>query len=198
MNRLFLLGLGLLGLFGTTMLQAQAHSTQPNNLFPKVALHTSHGTLVVELDRSRAPLSVDNFLHYAVAGKYDNTLFHRVIPNFVVQGGGYAADYKAVVEDAPVANEAGNGLLNTRGTLAMARTNDPHSATNQFFFNLQDNPNLDPLPQRWGYAVFGEIIEGLEVLNALGSVNTSFSRKLGAPDVPEHPLILEKVTLLPQ
>ncbi|MFI3247069.1 MAG: peptidylprolyl isomerase [Ferrimonas sp.] len=196
MSRLLLLGLGLLGLLGTTMLQA--HSTQPNNLFPRVALHTSHGTILVELDRSRAPLSVDNFLHYAVTGQYDNTLFHRIIPNFVVQGGGYTADYKPVLEGAPVANEAGNGLLNTRGTLAMARTNAPHSATNQFFFNLQDNPNLDPLPQRWGYAVFGEIIEGLEVLNALGSVNTSFSRKLGAPDVPEQPLLLEKVVLLPQ
>ncbi len=171
---------------------------QPGNLFPKVQLETSLGNLVVELDRSRAERTVDNFLLYVVNGAYDNSIFHRVIGDFVVQGGGYTKDYQPIPEREPVINESGNGLSNAYGTIAMARTDDPHSATNQFYFNVADNDRLDPSSRRWGYAVFGEVVEGSEVLDAMAAVETGPNDVVPGGTVPVTPLMLIKATLLPE
>ena len=170
---------------------------QPNNLYPKVKLMTSHGDIIVELDRSRAPISVNNFLSYVKNKRYDNTLFHRLEPEFVLQGGGYDANYKAVEELKPIFNESGNGLKNQLYTIAMARLTDPHSATSQFYFNLQDNPHLDP-GRTWGYAVFGYISEGTEVLEKIRAVQTDTSAELGWPNVPVEKVLLKTAIILPE
>jgi peptidyl-prolyl cis-trans isomerase A (cyclophilin A) len=170
---------------------------QPDNLFPKVKFITSHGEIIVELDRSRAPLTVNNFLSYVKKNAYNNTVFHRLIPEFVLQGGGYTPDFKAIETLKPVFNESGNGLKNQLGTIAMARLTDPHSADSQFYFNLNDNVSLDP-GSRWGYAVFGQVVSGMEVLEQIQQVETEVSEKLGWPDVPKEPIILKMVILLPQ
>ncbi|NKF49614.1 peptidyl-prolyl cis-trans isomerase [Shewanella sp. WXL01] len=172
---------------------------QPDTLFPKVKLETTMGTIVVELDRQRAPITVDNFLTYVVKGEYDNTIFHRIIADFVVQGGGLDGNFEEAEPSMPaIVNEAGNGLSNGLGTIAMARENEPHSATKQFYFNVADNKRLDPSKRRWGYAVFGEVIEGLEVLEAMAVVETGQNAKLGWPDVPVKNITLTKATLLPR
>lgn len=168
----------------------------PDNLYPQVKLETSMGIIVVELDRVKAPITVDNFLRYVVAGEYDNTIFHRVIDNFVVQGGGYSADNVAKKVYQDIVNESGNGLKNEAGTIAMAKETKPHSANRQFFFNVIDNTNLDP-GRRWGYAVFGAITEGEEIIEAMAKVKTDYSDALGWEDVPVKPIILLKATLLP-
>ena len=170
---------------------------QPNNLYPKVKLMTSHGDIIVELDRSRAPLSVNNFLSYVKKKSYDNTLFHRLEPEFVLQGGGYDANYKPVEEQKPVFNESGNGMKNQLGTIAMARLNDPHSATSQFFFNLNDNPSLDP-GKNWGYTVFGQIQDGFEVLDKMKLLETHTDEQTGWQNVPKQPIILKQVILQPE
>lgn len=162
----------------------------PDNPFPAVELTTSMGTIVVELNRNRAPATVNNFLRYVLDGRYDNTIFHRVIADFVVQGGGYTPDIEEREVNAPVLNESGNGLLNNAGTIAMARYSDPHSATSQFFFNLKNNDNLNPNARSWGYTVFGDVISGQDVLQAIGAVETRFSDALGAQDVPVSPVVL--------
>ena len=177
---------------------AFAIDIQPNTLYPKVQLDTNMGKIVVELDRTRAPLTVDNFLTYVVNGHYDNTLFHRVIAEFVVQGGGLDLKQEERPVAAPIVNESGNGLSNTFGTIAMARDQTPHSATSQFYFNVGENVRLDPSSRRWGYAVFGEIIEGAEVIQAMSNVATEQNLKLQWPDFPIKEIILEKATLLPR
>ncbi|GAB57302.1 peptidylprolyl isomerase [Rheinheimera nanhaiensis] len=170
---------------------------QPNNLFPKVKLMTSQGDIVIELDRSRAPISVNNFLSYVKQKRYDNTLFHRLEPEFVLQGGGYDANYKPIEELKPVFNESGNGLKNQLYTVAMARLNDPHSATSQFYFNLKDNPHLDP-GRTWGYAVFGYVTEGTEVLEKIRAIQTDTSAELGWPNVPVEKVLLKTAIVLPE
>ncbi len=177
---------------------AFAIDIQPNTLYPQVQLDTSMGKIVVELDRTRAPLTVDNFLTYVVKGHYDNTLFHRVIAEFVVQGGGLDLKQEERPVAAPIVNESGNGLSNTFGTIAMARDQNPHSATSQFYFNVGENVRLDPSSRRWGYAVFGEIIEGADVIQAMSNVATEQNLKLQWPDFPIKDIILEKATLLPR
>jgi len=169
---------------------------QPDTLYPKVALDTSMGKIVVELDRTRAPKTVDNFLTYVVKGEYNNTLFHRVIAEFVVQGGGLTPALEELPSSDAVVNESGNGLSNGIGTIAMARDNDPHSATRQFYFNVGDNKKLDPSKRRWGYAVFGEVVEGMDVLEAISLVPTEHNKTLNWPDVPVNQVILNKATLL--
>lgn len=150
------------------------------------------GNFVVALDAARAPLSVANFLEYVRAGHYDGTIFHRVVGNFVAQGGGY--DEKLVEKPTrpDVPNESGNGMSNRRGTIAMARTGQPHSANAQFYINLADNPTLDPQASRWGYAVFGQVVEGMDVVDAIGAVATgevgTFDR-----DAPLKPVVIQKV-----
>ncbi|MDP7593619.1 MAG: peptidylprolyl isomerase [Litorilituus sp.] len=168
----------------------------PTNIYPKVKLKTSMGTIVVELDRVKSPITVDNFLMYVVTGEYDNTIFHRIVSDFVVQGGGYDIDYTAKKLNEDIVNESGNGLKNEIGTIAMAKESRPHTANRQFFFNINDNTNLDP-GRRWGYAVFGAIVEGEEVLEAMAQVKTDYDEALGWEDVPLEPVILEKATLLP-
>ncbi|QIR13729.1 peptidylprolyl isomerase [Shewanella aestuarii] len=169
---------------------------QKETLYPKVEFDTSMGKIVVELDRTRAPRTVDNFLTYVVKGDYDNTLFHRVIEEFVVQGGGLTPKLEELPSMNPVVNESGNGLSNGLGTIAMARDNDPHSATRQFYFNVADNKKLDPSKRRWGYAVFGEVVEGMQVLEAMSLVATENNATLNWPDFPVEPILLKKATLL--
>jgi peptidyl-prolyl cis-trans isomerase A (cyclophilin A) len=160
-----------------------------------VELETSRGTVVVELNRNRAPATVNNFLRYVLDGHYDNTLFHRVIADFVVQGGGYTSEFEERPVRDPVLNESGNGLKNNSGTIAMARYNDPHSATSQFFFNLKNNDSLNPSARSWGYTVFGDVIEGFDVLESIVAVETGYSDGLGAPDVPLEPVLLIRATV---
>lgn len=164
-----------------------------DNYFPALEFVTSKGTIVVELDRNRAPATVNNFLRYVQEGHYDNTIFHRVMPDFVVQGGGYTPAFEERPLHEPVINESGNGLTNRTGSIAMARFDDPHSATSQFYFNLKDNDSLDPNPRAWGYTVFGDIISGFEVVQAIAAVETGYSEDLGAADVPVEPVLLIEV-----
>jgi peptidyl-prolyl cis-trans isomerase A (cyclophilin A) len=180
----------------TSSLSAQNIAIDPNNLFPQVKLETSKGTIIVELDRVKAPLTVDNFLTYVVMGEYSNTIFHRVVSDFIVQGGGYDEDFtpKKLLKD--IANESGNGLKNEIGTIAMAKENRPHTANRQFFFNMAENKSLDP-GRRWGYTVFGTIVEGQEVVDAMNLVKTEYNDAIGWDDVPIEAIILIKATLLP-
>ena len=171
---------------------------QKDTLYPQVELDTSMGKIVVELDRTRAPLTVDNFLTYVVKGEYDNTIFHRVIAEFVVQGGGLTPKLEERPSLKPVVNESGNGLSNALGTIAMARDNDPHSATRQFYFNMGDNKKLDPSKRRWGYTVFGEFTKGMDVLEAISLMPTEHNSTLNWPDFPVKTVILKKATLLPR
>jgi peptidyl-prolyl cis-trans isomerase A (cyclophilin A) len=168
----------------------------PDNAFPSVKLETSMGDIVVELNRRRAPVTANNFLRYVLAGAYDNTIFHRVMPGFVVQGGGYTETIEERELFPPIINESGNGLKNQMMTVSMARFDDPHSATNQFFFNLADNESLNPGRRNWGYAVFGEVIEGWDVVMAISGVDTGYSELLDAEDVPLSPVKLLNATVL--
>ena len=168
----------------------------PDNMFPNVRLETSMGDIIVELDRLRAPVSSNNFLRYVLDKKYDNTIFHRVMPGFVVQGGGYTETLEERELYPPIINESGNGLKNMSMTIAMARFDDPHSATNQFYFNVAANSSLDPNPKSWGYAVFGQVISGQEVVEAISNVDTGYSEGLDASDVPLAPVRLLSATVL--
>jgi len=150
---------------------------------------------VIELDPDKAPRSVANFLRYVDAGHYDGTIFHRVIPTFMVQGGGYDAKIEKRPVNTPVQNEADNGLKNLRGTVAMARTGDPHSATSQFYINLVDNAKLDPNEQRWGYCVFGTVVSGMEVVDAIAKLPTG-SRGDIPSDVPKTDVVVQKMEIV--
>ncbi len=163
---------------------------------PRVALETSKGRIVVELDAARAPKTVENFLAYVESGFFDGTIFHRVIPGFMIQGGGFTAGMDRKDTRAPIENEAASSdLSNARGTIAMARTSDPNSATAQFFINLVDNArNLDPAPGNAGYAVFGKVVEGMDVVDSIASVETT--RKSMMADVPVEPVVIEKATVV--
>ena len=166
-----------------------------DNMFPIILFETSMGNIEVELNRLRAPATSNNFLTYALEGAYDNTIFHRVMPDFVVQGGGYTPDFDEPEMHKPIINESGNGLMNNIGTIAMARFSDPHSATNQFYFNMDNNDSLNPGSSNWGYTVFGDVLEGLDVLQAISAVETDYSEDLDAQDVPVKPVILISVTV---
>lgn len=168
----------------------------PDNLFPNIKLETSMGEIVVELNRMRAPANANNFLRYVLEGEYDGTIFHRVMPGFVVQGGGYTRDIEEKTLHASVCNESGNGLKNVTGSIAMARFSDPHSATRQFYFNMNNNTSLDPNSRSWGYTVFGEVISGMEVLEAIAAVKTGYFEGLDAEDVPVEPILLIHATVV--
>ncbi|WDD98145.1 peptidylprolyl isomerase [Thalassomonas actiniarum] len=176
--------------------QAKNAAIDPNNIYPRVKLETSMGVIIVELDRVKAPLTVDNFLTYVVTGEYNNTIFHRIMADFIVQGGGYDPLFIEKKVNESIVNESGNGLKNEAGTIAMAKENRPHTANRQFFFNVADNKSLDP-GKRWGYAVFGAIVEGEEVLEAMAQVETDYNSEMAWSDVPVKPVILKKATLLP-
>jgi peptidyl-prolyl cis-trans isomerase B (cyclophilin B) len=177
-------------LAGLCVLPAQAASTPATKGKMKmVKLHTNKGTITLQLDAEKAPITVQNFLDYVNSGFYSNTIFHRVIPNFMIQGGGFEPGMKQKPTKAPIKNEAANGLKNEIYTIAMARTGDPHSATAQFFINTQNNSFLDyPGQDGWGYCVFGKVVEGKEVVDAIGKVKTgtvSFYQ-----DVPKEDVII--------
>jgi peptidyl-prolyl cis-trans isomerase B (cyclophilin B) len=162
-----------------------------------VELHTNHGVIKLELDADKAPKSVENFLNYVKAGHYDNTVFHRVIDGFMIQGGGFEPGMKQKTTQAPIDNEANNGLKNVKGSVAMARTNDPHSATAQFFINVNDNDFLNhssPTPQGWGYAVFGKVVDGLDVVDNIRKVKTG--SKGFHQDVPVDDVVIEKAIVV--
>ena len=179
--------IGVLGL----MLSLVAQAAGPE----RVRVQTSLGSFVIELQRDRAPLTVENFLGYVKAGHYTNTLIHRTIANFVIQGGGVGLDYKAVPTLKPIPNEAGNGLKNLRGTVGLARASGPHSGDAQFYVNVADNGDLDPLPTRWGYAVFGRVVEGMEVVDRI-SVSPTGSAGPFKADAPLQQVVIQKIELL--
>jgi peptidyl-prolyl cis-trans isomerase A (cyclophilin A) len=177
--------------FVAMLVAAAALSASGAALAQKVRFATTAGDIVVELDAAKAPKSVANFLEYVKAGHYDGTIFHRVIPNFMIQGGGMTADMKEKNTRPPIPLESRNGLMNQRGTIAMARTSDPNSATAQFFINVKDNDFLNQ-PQSKdgnGYAVFGKVIEGMDVVDKIRVVPT------GPGDVPTQPIVIKKATL---
>ena len=149
---------------------------------PRVALETSHGTIVLELNPEKAPITVENFLDYVDRGWYDGTIFHRVIEDFMIQGGGFTSDLQRKITRPEIENESKNGLSNERGTISMARTGDPHSATAQFFINHVDNDGLDGAANSWGYAVFGKVVEGIDVVDSIAKVETAVKNGMG--DVP--------------
>ncbi|MBK8183809.1 MAG: peptidyl-prolyl cis-trans isomerase [Candidatus Competibacteraceae bacterium] len=162
-----------------------------------VKLHTSLGIISIELDADKAPITTANFLQYARDGFYDGTVFHRVIPNFMIQGGGFESGMAQKATRAPIRNEADNGLKNTVGAIAMARTPDPHSASAQFFINVKDNDFLDhrgQTSQGWGYCVFGKVTAGMEVVNAIAKAPTT--SKHGHQDVPVEDVIINKVEIV--
>lgn len=164
----------------------------------RVKLETSEGNIVLELDITRAPLSVLNFMKYVQSGFYDGTIFHRVIKNFMIQGGGFTPEMDRKQPNAPILNEADNGLKNVRGTIAMARTNDPHSATAQFFINVTDNTFLNhtaKTPRGWGYAVFGRVIKGLNVVDKIRNQRTGPNGPFPS-DVPLKMILIHKATVI--
>jgi len=161
-----------------------------------VEMVTSKGVIQLELDAEKAPITVANFIEYVKSGHFEGTIFHRVIPGFVIQGGGMQSGMREKPTNAPIQNEADNGLKNLTGTICMARTNDPHSATSQFFINLKDNSFLDHTakdPQGWGYAVFGKVTEGMDVVEAIAAVRTGNAGY--HQDVPVDDIVIEKVSL---
>ena len=164
---------------------------------PRVDLHTNMGDIVIELYPQKAPKTVENFLAYVKEGFYDGTIFHRVINNFMIQGGGFEEDMKQKQTHAPIENEADNGLKNDKYTVAMARTSDPHSATAQFFINVADNEFLNftsPTPNGWGYAVFGKVVEGTDVVDKMKMVKTH--NKGFHQDVPVEDIVIEKASVV--
>ena len=187
MRRFLLAGLALL----TLTLAGAALAANP-----QVNLQTNKGLIVIELYPDQAPQSVANFLAYVDAGFYDGTIFHRVIPDFMIQGGGFTADLEKKATRDPIPNEADNGLKNERGTLAMARTNDPNSATAQFFINHKDNAFLDHSgknPRGWGYAVFGRVTNGMSVVDAIATTPTG-AKGMFPKDVPTETIVIEKAS----
>jgi len=164
----------------------------------KALIHTSMGDIQLELFADKAPASVENFINYANSGFYDGTIFHRVISHFMIQGGGFTPEMEKKNTREPIVNEASNGLSNIRGTIAMARTPHPHSATAQFFINTQDNLNLDHVSEdssrNWGYAVFGRVTEGMDVVDEIRSVETGKAGSLS--DVPTTPVVIESVEII--
>lgn len=162
-----------------------------------IKLHTNHGVITLKLDTEKAPETTANFEKYVKDGHYNGTIFHRVINNFMIQGGGFEPGMSQKETNAPIKNEANNGLSNKRGTIAMARTMDPHSASAQFFINVKDNAFLDhtaPTAQGWGYAVFGEVVDGMDVVDKIRDVATT--SKAGHQDVPVEDVIIEKAEVV--
>lgn len=161
-----------------------------------VELQTNKGNIVITLDTEKAPLTTANFVEYVKAGHYNGTIFHRVIKNFMIQGGGFSAGMTYKQTNPPIKNEAQNGLKNLTGTIAMARTNDPHSASSQFFINVKDNGFLDyssPTTQGWGYAVFGKVTQGMDIVHAIENVATT--NKAGHGDVPVEDVVILQATV---
>jgi len=176
---------------------AMLGTTAMSDTQPKVQFETNKGTIVIELNQEKAPVTVENFLSYVKSGFYDGVIFHRVIPNFMIQGGGFTPDMQQKSTQENIENEANNGLKNTKGSIAMARTSAPHSASSQFFINVKDNSFLDftsETPQGWGYAVFGQVIDGIEVVETIENVTTGIVGPYS--DVPKEAVIIEKASVI--
>jgi peptidyl-prolyl cis-trans isomerase B (cyclophilin B) len=183
----------LLGLLLCGFATLSFSSTQGKH--PMIKLHTNHGIITLQLDAEKAPLSTKNFIDYVNSGFYDGTIFHRVMDNFMIQGGGFEPGMKQKATNAPVKNEAANGLKNVKYSIAMARTSDPHSATAQFFINVSDNDFLDyPGQDGWGYAVFGKVVEGAEVVDAIKKVKTGNSGF--HQNVPKEDVVITKAEVV--
>ncbi len=163
--------------------------------YPSVEIVTNLGRIVVQLDRPRAPLTVDNFIGYVRDGSYDGTIIHRVVPDFVIQGGSHDTAYEERPERDPIPNESGNGLSNQPGTIAMARYDDPHTATRGWYINVADNERLDPSSRRWGYAVFGRVSEGMDVVERIAAVETGPGGPFDA-EVPQEQVVIERMRVL--
>ena len=190
-----LLAIGV-GLLPATAYTGEDQSDNKDTGMVTVNMETSAGTIKLELDGNKAPQTVENFVAYAKDGHYDGTIFHRVIPGFMIQGGGFDTDMNQKPTGDAIQNEADNGLKNEDGSIAMARTNDPHSATAQFFINVKNNDFLDhksPSPQGWGYAVFGKVVDGMDVVRSIEQVATGASK--GHRDVPVENVVINKVTV---
>jgi len=184
----FLLVFSIFMFFGFSLVYAQSTTTKKEvDLHPVVVMETSMGTMEITLDAEKAPVTVKNFLSYVDEAFYDSTIFHRIIPNFMIQGGGYTVNYSKKAAHAPIVNEAKKGLLNKRGTISMARTNDPNSATSQFFINHVDNPALDYSENNPGYAAFGEVTKGLDIVDKIAAVKT------GPQDAPRELVLIISV-----
>lgn len=193
MKRLF----AILCLLSSSLVFAAGEHIQKDNLFPRVKLITTEGDIVIELDRMKAALTVNNFLTYVDKKMYDGTVFHRLEPEFVLQGGGYDREYVAIKNLAEIPNESGNGLKNIQYSVAMAhQEKGPHTATNQFFINLNENTSLNP-GKNWGYAVFGNVVEGIETIEKIRKLETGLNEKLGWENVPKKPVVIARAILLP-
>jgi cyclophilin family peptidyl-prolyl cis-trans isomerase len=162
---------------------------------PRVQVTTTLGSFVIELNPERAPFTVESFLQYIEEGHYEGTIFHRVVQGFVAQAGGYTEDLQVKPKERSVVNESGNGLSNMRGTIGLARTNDPHSGNAQFYINLDDNLDLNPRPTRWGYTVFGTVVEGMGVVDEIGHRPTGAQGPLDR-NVPKTAIVIEQVEVL--
>ena len=172
--------------------EMQQETSAEEERYVNVVMETTYGSITIALDKEKAPVSVENFLSYVEDGGYDGTIFHRVIDGFMIQGGGFTPDMDRKPTEAPIENEWRNGLSNDRGTIAMARTNDPNSATNQFFINVVDNGRLSqPISGGAGYAVFGKVVEGMDVVDAIKNVATGVRGGMG--DVPLEPVVITSV-----
>ena len=185
------------GMLPTIAISQNDNSQKKGAGMVTVIIETTKGNITLELDSEKAPESVANFVTYAKSGHYDNTIFHRVIPGFMIQGGGFDVDMKQKDTNPPIRIEADNGLKNLNGTVAMARTNDPNSATSQFFINVKDNGFLDhtsPTPQGWGYAVFGKVTDGMDTVSSIEGVKTGNNH--GHQDVPTEEVVITKVTIV--
>jgi cyclophilin family peptidyl-prolyl cis-trans isomerase len=169
---------------------------KPAAVAPQVQVVTSLGNFTIELNAERAPLTVANFLAYVDKGQYTNTLIHRAVANFVIQGGGFNADYTPKPAPVTVANESGNGLSNVRGSVGLARSQEPHGGNAQFYVNLNDNPALDPQQTRWGYAVFGRVTSGMDVVDRIGNVATG-AHGIIKEETPLKPVIIQRIERLP-
>ena len=186
----------VLGAYATKPLPEPAISSPAFNVpYPHVEIVTNMGNIYLELDGIRAPISTRNFLEYVESGHYNGTIFHRVIPNFMAQGGGFDQELRELVTRPPIFNESGNGLSNLTGTIAMARTNDPHSATSQFYINVVDNEKLNPKPSRWGYTVFGDVLYGMPLVQSFVNVKTEAKGQL-SKDVPVKSIIVESMRIM--
>ncbi|RJF34748.1 peptidylprolyl isomerase [Pseudoalteromonas gelatinilytica] len=201
MKRIFLLSFILL-FAHSSFAATEGKFIQKDNMFPRVEIVTTLGSIVVEMDRSRAPITVNNFLTYVADGSYQGSVFHRVERDednerdFVIQGGGYDKDYDGLHENDPIFNESGNGLKNDMYSIAMAyQDRKPHSGTRQFFFNMDDNDHLNP-GRDWGFAVFGMVMDGYETLDKIMRVETAFNEKIGYSFVPKDPVVILNVKVL--
>ncbi len=169
--------------------------TTPTSTAPRVRVVTTAGNFVIELDQNRAPRTVEAFLKYVKDGFYSGLIFHRVVAGFIAQAGGYTQDLSPKPVTQNIINESGNGLSNLRGTVGLARTTEPHSATSQFFINLADNIDLNPRPTRWGYAVFGKVVEGMEVVDDIGHRPTAGAGPFTS-NVPVDPVVIERIEVI--